>query len=101
MPSIGMGKPKASNSRKWSDILFLGWVDNSTWRSLRTGELVKVHQLAPINKGMVLEGSMTRDSCLSLGTIYVQQRNYLRIYLHGFSHGVIMENSTLGAWFTK
>jgi hypothetical protein len=45
---------------------------------------------------MVLEGNMTRDSCLSLGTIYVQQTNYLRIYLHGFSHGVIMEDSNLG-----
>jgi hypothetical protein len=36
-------------------------------RSLRTGELVKVHQLAPINKGMVVEGNMTRDSCFKSG----------------------------------
>jgi hypothetical protein len=27
MPSIDMGKPKASISRKWSDMSFLGWVD--------------------------------------------------------------------------
>jgi hypothetical protein len=24
------------------------------------------------------------------------KKNYLRIYLHGFSHGVITENSNLG-----
>jgi hypothetical protein len=33
---------------------------------------------------------------LSLGTIYVQQVNYLSIYLYVFGHGVIMENLTLG-----
>jgi hypothetical protein len=26
MPLIDMRKPKASNSRKWSDMSFLGWV---------------------------------------------------------------------------
>jgi hypothetical protein len=45
---------------------------------------------------MVLEGDMTRDSCLSPGTVYVQQRNYLSIYLHEFGHGGITENSNLG-----
>jgi hypothetical protein len=33
---------------------------------------------------------------LSLGTIYVQQGNYLSIYLYEFGHGVITENSNLG-----
>jgi hypothetical protein len=31
MPSIDMKKPKASNSRKWSDMFFLGWVTKATW----------------------------------------------------------------------
>jgi hypothetical protein len=33
---------------------------------------------------------------LSLSTLYVQQRNYLSIYLYVFGHGVIMENLNLG-----
>jgi hypothetical protein len=33
---------------------------------------------------------------LSLGTIYVQQRNYLGIYFSVFGHGVLTEKSNLG-----
>jgi hypothetical protein len=39
MPSIDMKKPKASNSRKWSDMSFLGWVNKATWRSARRGQI--------------------------------------------------------------
>jgi hypothetical protein len=39
MPSIDMKKPKASNSRKWSDMSFLGWVNKATGRSARGGQL--------------------------------------------------------------
>jgi hypothetical protein len=33
---------------------------------------------------------------LSLSTLYVQQRNYLSIYLYVFGHGEITKNSNLG-----
>jgi hypothetical protein len=39
MPSIDMKKPKASNSRKWSDMSFLGWVNKATWRFTRRGQI--------------------------------------------------------------
>jgi hypothetical protein len=39
MPLIDMKKPKASNSRKWSDMSFLGWVNKATWRSARRGQI--------------------------------------------------------------
>jgi hypothetical protein len=39
MPSVDMREPKASNSRKWSDMSFLGWVDKATWWSLKTDKL--------------------------------------------------------------
>jgi hypothetical protein len=55
---------------------------------------ISLHQAT---KGMVLEGDMTRDSCLSPGTLYVQQRNYLSIYLYEFGHGGITENSNFGS----
>jgi hypothetical protein len=67
------------------------------------------HQLAPIkqrhNLGWKDNYKRVTDYCLehrleililSLGTLYVQQRNYLSIYLYVFGHGVIMEKSTLG-----
>jgi hypothetical protein len=47
MPSIDMGKSKASNSRKYSDRSFLNQVGKTTRRPLRTGELDKLPQLAP------------------------------------------------------
>jgi hypothetical protein len=31
MSSIDMKEPKASNSRKWSDMSFLSWVNKATW----------------------------------------------------------------------
>jgi hypothetical protein len=34
-----MKEPKASNSRKWSDMSFLGWVNKATRRSARRGQL--------------------------------------------------------------
>jgi hypothetical protein len=49
----------------------------------------------PIEQGRGLGGNMTRDSCLSLGTIYVQPRNYLSTYLYVFGHGVLTGKSTL------
>jgi hypothetical protein len=39
MPSIDMRKPKASNSRKWSDMPFLGWVDKATMQSSKRGKI--------------------------------------------------------------
>jgi hypothetical protein len=46
---------------------------------------------------MVLEGNMTRYSCFKHVYIYIQQRNYLSIYLYEFGHGGITEKkSTLG-----
>jgi hypothetical protein len=39
MPSIDMKKPKASNSRKLSDMSFLGWVNKATGRSARGGQI--------------------------------------------------------------
>jgi hypothetical protein len=39
MPSIDMKEPKASNSRKWSDMSFLGWVNKATRRSARRGQM--------------------------------------------------------------
>jgi hypothetical protein len=54
---------------------------------------ISLHQL---HKGMVLEGNTTRYSYFKPGTLYVQQRNYLSIYLYGLGHGVIIENSNLG-----
>jgi hypothetical protein len=39
MPLIDMKKPKASNSRKWSDMSFLGWVNKASWRSARRGQI--------------------------------------------------------------
>jgi hypothetical protein len=38
---------------------------------------------------------------LSLRASYVQQTYYLSIHLHELGHGVIMENSNFGSWFTK
>jgi hypothetical protein len=59
MPSIGMGKPKASNSRKWSDMSFLGWVNKANGDPQGEAKYTRDHNLHQLNKRMVLKGDMT------------------------------------------
>jgi hypothetical protein len=59
MPSIDMKKPKASNSRKRSDMSFLGWLIKHYDDPQGEAKYTRDFNLHQLNKRMVLKGDMT------------------------------------------
>jgi hypothetical protein len=59
MPSIDMKKPKASNSRKWSDMSFLSWLIKQHGDLQGEAKYTRDYNLHQLNKRMVLKGDMT------------------------------------------
>jgi hypothetical protein len=83
MPAIGMGKPKASNSRKWSNLSFLGWVDKiMTWSSRRGKMELGISACTNGTREWFWKETWLEILVLNLGTLYVQQR---KLSKHSFT----------------
>ena len=59
MPSIDMNNQRHQTLRKWSDKLFLGYVNKATSDPQGEAEYNRDLNLHQLNKGMVLERGMT------------------------------------------